>query len=131
MLTIFLQLSPGGMDLLLHLLTNISLLPVTKEMVTSSRLGKAVAALEKHKICVGSLNESSIKSRVRQVKERWSASVKAQKNVRMLPMTFFVTLTISVFIMIPSLIVSFFSNKPRRARPLALSANPRNTHTLR
>ncbi|KAL7470994.1 hypothetical protein ACHAXS_011293 [Conticribra weissflogii] len=72
--------SVGGMDLLLHLLTNISLLPVTKEMVTSSRLGKAVAALEKHKICVGSLNESSIKSRVRQVKERWSASVKAQKN---------------------------------------------------
>jgi len=72
--------SVGGMDLLLHLLTNISPLPVTKEMVTSSRLGKAVAALEKHKICVGSLNETSIKNRVRQVKESWSASVKAQKN---------------------------------------------------
>ena len=72
------------MDLLLHLLSNISVLPVTKEMVTTSRLGKAVASLEKHKICVGSMNEASIKSRVGQVKERWSASVKALKNVSLL-----------------------------------------------
>lgn len=70
----------GGVDLLLHLLTNISNLPVTKEMVTSSKLGKAVAAVEKHKICVGGGNEKVIKERVAKVKENWSASVKRMKN---------------------------------------------------
>lgn len=71
----------GGMDLLLHLLSNIIPLPVTKDMVTTSRLGKTVSSVEKHSICVGSGNESAIKSRIQQVKERWSASVKALKNV--------------------------------------------------
>ena len=71
----------GGVDLLIHLLRNIAPLPVTKLMVTSSRLGKTVASVEKHRICVGSANEAAIKSRVSQVKERWSASVKAFKNV--------------------------------------------------
>ena len=71
----------GGMDLLLHLLSNIIPIPVTKEMVTSSRLGKTVSSVEKHSLCVGSANESAIKSRIQQVKERWSASVKAMKNV--------------------------------------------------
>ena len=40
----------GGVDLLLHLLSMITSLPVTKDMVTSSRLGKAVSAVEKDKI---------------------------------------------------------------------------------
>ena len=71
----------GGTDLLLHLHSNIIPLPVTKEMVTSSRLGKTVSSVEKHSLCVGSANESAIKSRIQQVKERWSASVKAMKNV--------------------------------------------------
>lgn len=71
----------GGMDLLLHLLSNIIPLPVTKEMVTTSRLGKLVSSVEKHTICVGSPNESAIKARINQVKERWSASVKARRNV--------------------------------------------------
>lgn len=79
-------------------------------MVTSSRLGKAVAALEKHKICVGSLNEISIKSRVRQVKERWSASVKAQKNVRVIPTRLFVI--VQVFLMDSLLIVLFKATSP-------------------
>ncbi|KAL7542505.1 hypothetical protein ACHAXR_011836 [Thalassiosira sp. AJA248-18] len=70
----------GGMDLLLHLLSNIIPLPVTKQMVTTSRLGKTVSSVEKHSICVGTANEASIKSRIQQVKERWSASVKALKN---------------------------------------------------
>ncbi|KAL7548327.1 hypothetical protein ACHAWF_011613, partial [Thalassiosira exigua] len=70
----------GGMDLLLHLLSNIIPLPVTKEMVTSSRLGKLVSSVEKHKICVGSANEAAIMSRIKKVKEHWSASVKALKN---------------------------------------------------
>lgn len=69
------------MDLLLHLLSNIIPLPVTKEMVTTSRLGKLVSSVEKHTICVGSPNESAIKARINQVKERWSASVKARRNV--------------------------------------------------
>lgn len=70
----------GGVDLLLHLLSNISKLPVSKEMVTSSKLGKQVAAVEKHKICVGGMNEKAIKDRVSKVKEDWSASVKKLKK---------------------------------------------------
>ena len=70
----------GGVDLLLHLLTMITSLPVTKDMVTSSRLGKAVSAIEKDKICVGTKNEAAIKNRISEVKSRWSTSVKAQKS---------------------------------------------------
>jgi len=71
----------GGVDLLLHLLGSIAMLPVTKDMVTSSKLGKLVAGLDKHKICVGSMNEGAIKERVAKVKEEWSASVKRMKKV--------------------------------------------------
>lgn len=71
----------GSMDLLLHLLSNIIPLPVSKEMVTSSRLGKLVSSVEKHSICVGTANEAAVKTRITQVKEHWSASVKAMKNV--------------------------------------------------
>ena len=70
----------GGVDLLLHLLSNITKLPVSKEMVTSSKLGKQVAAVEKHKICVGGMNEKAIKDRVSKVKEEWHASVKRLKK---------------------------------------------------
>jgi len=70
----------GGVDLLLHLLSMITPLPVTKDMVTSSRLGKAVSAIEKDKICAGTKNEGAIKNRISEVKSRWSASVKAQKS---------------------------------------------------
>lgn len=70
----------GGVDLLLHLLSMIAPLPVTKDMVTSSRLGKAVSAIEKDKICVGTRNEAAIKKRINEVKSRWSASVKALKS---------------------------------------------------
>lgn len=55
------------------------MLPVTKEMVTSSKLGKQVSAVEKHKICVGGMNEDAIKEKVGNVKEEWSASVKKMK----------------------------------------------------
>lgn len=71
----------GGVDLLLHLLTNIIPLPVTKELVTVSKLGKTVSSVEKHKVCIEGANQSAIKSRIQQVKEQWSASVKALKNV--------------------------------------------------
>jgi len=70
----------GGVDFLLHLLDNISKLPVTKDMVTSTKLGKQISSIEKHKICAGSLNENSIMERVSKVKEEWSASVKKMKK---------------------------------------------------
>lgn len=70
----------GGVDLLLHLLSSICMLPVTKIMVTSSKLGKQVAAVEKHKICITGMNQKAIKDRVARVKEEWSASVKRMKK---------------------------------------------------
>ena len=70
----------GGIDLLLHLLSSICMLPVTKTMVTSSKLGKQVANVEKHKICVAGMNQKAIKERVAKVKEEWSASVKRMKR---------------------------------------------------
>ena len=76
-----LNLGLGGVDLLLHLLGSIAMLPVSKEMVTSSKLGKQVAAVEKHSICKGGMNEIAIKERVSKVKEEWSASVKRMKKV--------------------------------------------------
>jgi hypothetical protein len=55
-------------------------LPVTKSVVVESGLGKAVGALEKNKICVGSPNEVAIRERVQRVKDAWNASVKANKE---------------------------------------------------
>ena len=81
LLNMLIFLSTGGMDLLLHLLTNVAPLPVTKEIVTTSRLGKAVVAVAKHSVCVGSPNEKAIQSRVQNVKAKWSEAVKALKNV--------------------------------------------------
>lgn len=72
----------GGVDLLLHLLKNITMLPVTKEMVTTSKLGKAVAAVERHSICTAGKNESIIKQRISDVKHQWSASVKINKQAK-------------------------------------------------
>ena len=51
----------GGTDLLLHLLDSITNLPVTKDMITQSNAGKAVAAVKTHSICKGTANESAIK----------------------------------------------------------------------
>jgi hypothetical protein len=70
----------GGVDLLLHLLTNIIKLPVTKSVVKDSGMGKAIGSIEKHKICVGTPNEIGVKERVQQIKEAWNKSVKALKD---------------------------------------------------
>lgn len=67
----------GGMDLLLHMLSSIRGLPVTKSVVKSSGMGKVIGTIEKHRICVGSGNEDAIQTRVAAVKEAWNASVKA------------------------------------------------------
>jgi hypothetical protein len=71
----------GGVDLLLHLLGSISMLPVSKEMVTKSKLGKHLTVVEKNKICSGSMNETAIRERVSKVKEEWTLSVKRLKKV--------------------------------------------------
>jgi TFIIS helical bundle-like domain len=52
---------------------------VSKATIKDSGLGKAVGAIEKHRICKGSPNEAAISERVQQIKDAWSARVKAQK----------------------------------------------------
>lgn len=83
----------GGVDLLLHLLGCIAMLPVSKEMVTSSKLGKQLTVVEKHKMCAGSMNEVAIKERIAKVKEEWSASVKRLKKVSCCNGTIFIANT--------------------------------------
>lgn len=70
----------GSIDLLLHLLSNIVHLPVTKNVVKTSGMGKAIGQIEKHPLCVGSANETAITERVQQVKDAWNASVKHRKS---------------------------------------------------
>lgn len=69
----------GNIDLLLHLLSNIVDLPVTKTVVKSSGMGKAIGAIEKHSACKGTPNEAAIIERVANIKEAWQKSVKARK----------------------------------------------------
>lgn len=70
----------GGIDFLLHLLSSIVELPVTKSVVKESGMGKTIGAVEKHRICKGSPNESVIKERVQKIKDVWNASVKSRKT---------------------------------------------------
>jgi hypothetical protein len=70
----------GGVDLMLHLLSNIIKLPVTKSIVKESGMGKAIGSLEKHKLFLGTPNEQNIKDRVQQIKEAWHKSVKALRD---------------------------------------------------
>ena len=65
--------------MLLHLLSNIAHLPVTKTVVKGSGMGKAIGSIEKHSKCKGTPNETAISERVQQVKDAWQASVKAKK----------------------------------------------------
>jgi hypothetical protein len=71
---------PGGIDLLLHLLSNITYLPVTKSVVKESGMGKAIGSMEKLKMYIGTLNEEPIKERVSKIKEAWNKSVKSRKE---------------------------------------------------
>ena len=70
----------GGVDLLLHLLTNIIELPVTKSVVKDSGMGKAIGSIEKHQICSGTPNEAAVRERVDKIKAAWNKSVKALKE---------------------------------------------------
>lgn len=70
----------GGIDLLLHLLSHIVDLPVTKATVKQSGMGKAIGTIEKHSMCKGTPNEGVISDRVSSIKEAWQMSVKARKT---------------------------------------------------
>lgn len=65
---------------MLHLLSNIVTLPVTKSNVKDSGMGKAIGSIEKHTMCLGTPNEASIKERVIMVKGAWQKSVKLLKE---------------------------------------------------
>lgn len=68
----------GGVDLLLHLLDNMCMLPVSKEMVTSSKLGRQVNQITNNDMYknMDDNNKKSIKQRVDKVKNAWKASAK-------------------------------------------------------
>jgi hypothetical protein len=66
--------------LLLHLLSSITLLPVTKSVVKASGMGKAIGSIEKHSLVVGTPNEEAVKNRVQSIKDSWHASVKVLKG---------------------------------------------------
>lgn len=87
---------------MLHLLTNIKDLPVTKSLVKQSGMGKAIGSIEKHSICAGTPNETAIMDRVQQIKSAWNASVKARKDKvsRGMHVYFVVTTMISSLVLI-------------------------------
>jgi hypothetical protein len=66
--------------LLLHLLSSVTGLPVTKSVVKASGMGKAIGSIEKHSLVVGTPNEEAVKNRVQSIKDSWHASVKALKG---------------------------------------------------
>ena len=65
--------------MLLHLLLNITNLPVTKATIKDSGLGITIGTIGKHAICKDTPNEHAIKERINQLKDSWKSSVKARK----------------------------------------------------
>lgn len=66
-----LQYDIGSIDLLLHMLDCLYTLPVSKDQVVLSGIGKAILILEKHKTCIVGRNEASIKTRTSRLKQKW------------------------------------------------------------
>lgn len=66
--------------MLLHTLSSIIYLPVTRSIVKDSGLGKRVAVLGKHKLVVGTPNEAAVQERVQAIKDTWKAAVKMYKD---------------------------------------------------
>ena len=71
----------GSVDMLMHLLLNITNLPVTKAAIKGSGMGTAIGKIGKHAICKGTPNEHAIEEKLNQLKESWQSSVKANKVV--------------------------------------------------
>lgn len=65
---------------MLHLLSKIALLPVTKSIVKESGMGKVIGSIEKHRICADSPNKGAIVERVSDLKAAWHKSVKLRKD---------------------------------------------------
>lgn len=65
--------------MLLHLLLNITSLPVTKTAIKDSGLGSTIGAIGKHEICKDTHNEHAIKEKINQLKDSWNSYVKARK----------------------------------------------------
>ena len=65
--------------MLLHLLVNITNLPVTKAAIKDSGMGITIGAIGKHAICKDTPNEHAIKEKINQLKDSWNSSVKAKK----------------------------------------------------
>jgi len=72
-------LNSGGIDFLLHLVSSVTFLPVTKDMVASSKMGKTVVQAEKSKRFADSPNLEILKQRVERLKDEWTKSVKFNK----------------------------------------------------
>jgi len=73
--------SIGGIDFLLHLVSSVTFLPVTKDMVASSKMGKTVVQAEKSKRFADSPNLEILKQRVERLKDEWTKSVKFNKSL--------------------------------------------------
>jgi hypothetical protein len=69
--------------MLLHLLLNITNLPVTKVAIKDSGMGITIGTIGKHAICKDTPNEHAIKERINQLKDSWNSSVKARKVVEL------------------------------------------------
>jgi len=74
--------SVGGNDLLVHLLSNIVNLPVTSDAIASSKIGKAVVGIKKHKICTSSAHEIEVKDLVNEVRDEWKSRVDKMKKTK-------------------------------------------------
>lgn len=71
----------GSVDMLMHLLLNITNLPVTKAAIKGSGMGTAIGKIGKHAICKGTPNEHAIEEKLTQLKESWQSFVKAKKVI--------------------------------------------------
>ena len=67
----------GGIDLLLLSLSSLKRLPVSKELIAVSKIGKTIAQLEK--AFPDSPNRSVIMENIATLKEEWTAYVKTHK----------------------------------------------------
>lgn len=74
---VFLLSSSGGFDLLLLILSSMRHLPVSKELISASKIGKTIAQLEKS--FSESPNLPSIMANVTALKEEWTSYVKKNK----------------------------------------------------
>jgi hypothetical protein len=71
----------GSVDMLLHLLVNITNLPVTKAAIKDSGMGVTIGTIGKHEICKDTPNEHAIKEKINILKDSWNSSVKARKAI--------------------------------------------------